>query len=221
MTSKKTKVILAAVVSALLITESSASFMMMHEIAHKNTEYKALEVKINTLTKQEEEDKKKNIQLEDYISINKELMKNAEETKKKDDELIHQNQELQKMNEILKQYKDTVTKTISRGGSPFKKLSVKKITVELSMYCATGKKTASGLWPKWGMVAAPPELPIGAGIIIDGYCNNKVFLIADRGGYIQKVGDVYRLDIYTEDSEAYANQFGRHRNVTAYVIVEE
>jgi hypothetical protein len=52
-------------------------------------------------------------------------------------------------------------------------------------------RTASGVWPRWGMLAAPSWIPFGAHVVIPGL---GVFTVQDRGGDI--VGD--HLDIFLD-----------------------
>ena len=75
-----------------------------------------------------------------------------------------------------------------------------------------GNKTASGTNPRYGIVAAPIDVPFGTELIIPDFkCSgltNRSFVVEDRGGYIKKVGDTYRIDIFVE-SGSMATNFGR------------
>ena len=73
-------------------------------------------------------------------------------------------------------------------------------TLNVSAYCETGNRTASGVWPQVGMAAAD-HLPFGSKVTLP---DGRVLTITDRfgGGY----GD--RLDIFM-NSEAECWQFGR------------
>jgi 3D (Asp-Asp-Asp) domain-containing protein len=73
-------------------------------------------------------------------------------------------------------------------------------TLNVSAYCHTGNRTASGVWPQVGMAAAD-HLPFGAKVTLpDGW----ILTITDRfgGGYSD------RLDIFL-NSEAECWKFGR------------
>ena len=73
-------------------------------------------------------------------------------------------------------------------------------TLNVSAYCHTGNRTASGVWPQVGMAAAD-HLPFGSKVTLP---DGRILTITDRfgGGY----GD--RLDIFLA-SEAECWQWGR------------
>jgi len=77
---------------------------------------------------------------------------------------------------------------------------------DITMYCATGNRTASGLWPKRGMVATlSRSIPFGTRISIEGV---GIFTVEDR------IGHGSEFDIFTPDCSE-APRFGRqHRRVT-------
>jgi len=77
---------------------------------------------------------------------------------------------------------------------------------DITMYCATGNRTASGLWPKRGMVATlSRSIPFGTRISIEGV---GIFVVEDR------IGRGSEFDIFTPDCSE-APRFGRqHRRVT-------
>ena len=150
---------------------------------------------------------------------NAELLNEVEKSK----DAIHENELLKSENQILKnendglkQYK-TIVSNISRGvDNSFAR--VKRIEVEISMYSRAEvgyHKTASGTDTHWGVIAAPKEIPFGTKIIIAGF-ENTIFNVEDRGGYIKKVGDTYRIDIFVETKEE-AIKFGRQTRI-AYII---
>ena len=73
-------------------------------------------------------------------------------------------------------------------------------TLNVSAYCHTGNRTASGVWPQVGMAAAD-HLPFGAKVTLP---DGRVLTVTDRfgGGYTD------RLDIFM-NSEAECWKFGR------------
>ena len=73
-------------------------------------------------------------------------------------------------------------------------------TLNVSAYCHTGNRTASGAWPQVGMAAAD-HLPFGAKVTLP---DGRILTITDRfgGGYSD------RLDIFM-NSEAKCWEFGR------------
>ena len=72
--------------------------------------------------------------------------------------------------------------------------------LNVSAYCETGNRTASGVWPAVGMAAAD-HLPFGSKVYLP---DGRILTITDRfgGGYRD------RLDIFM-DSEAECWEFGR------------
>ena len=73
-------------------------------------------------------------------------------------------------------------------------------TLNVSAYCHTGNRTASGVWPQVGMAAAD-HLPFGSRVTLP---DGRILTITDRfgGGYRD------RLDIFMA-SEAECWKFGR------------
>ena len=73
-------------------------------------------------------------------------------------------------------------------------------TLNVSAYCHTGNRTASGVWPQVGMAAAD-HLPFGSKVTLP---DGRILTITDRfgGGYQD------RLDIFM-GSEDECWQFGR------------
>ena len=73
-------------------------------------------------------------------------------------------------------------------------------TLNVSAYCHTGNRTASGVWPQVGMAAAD-HLPFGAKVTLP---DGRILTITDRfgGAYTD------RLDIFMA-SEDECWQFGR------------
>ena len=73
-------------------------------------------------------------------------------------------------------------------------------TLNVSAYCETGNRTASGVWPAVGMAAAD-HLPFGSRVTLP---DGRVLTITDRfGGNYSN-----RLDIFL-NSEQECWQFGR------------
>lgn len=77
---------------------------------------------------------------------------------------------------------------------------------DITMYCPTGNTTASGKWPRRGMVATMSRsIPFGSRVLIDGLGE---FVVEDR------IGHGSEFDIFTPSCSE-ADRFGRqHRRVT-------
>ena len=73
-------------------------------------------------------------------------------------------------------------------------------TLNVSAYCHTGNRTASGVWPQVGMAAAD-HLPFGSRVTLP---DGRILTVTDRfgGGYVD------RLDIFMA-SEDECWKFGR------------
>lgn len=233
MISNKTKAFIAALeivaiasTTSISVIEHRENKVLRQEVTAKSAEFKALDLKLNELESKSDQLSKENAELQQYISV-------SEDRFDKVDEVTEENEELKKQNKALQLYLNNTpspaptSAQLSRGGAPRYK-SITKITVEISMYTDEGK-TASGTYTKWGTIAAPKEIPFGASIVIpeldtllaeSGITDlpNVPFKVEDRGGYIKKVGDVYRVDVYTPYSDASAFHFGRKRNMEAYLI---
>lgn len=115
-----------------------------------------------------------------------------------------------KAREEAQKQKEVPTSKLSRGGAV---PQGRQINVEVSYYCTCsicsegyGGQTASGSGVYVGAVAAPAEFPFGTKLLIDG----NMYTVEDRGGYIVKTGDTYRIDIYVP-SHSEAIQKGRYR----------
>lgn len=74
---------------------------------------------------------------------------------------------------------------------------------QITAYTHTGNRTASGLWPVYGMAACPRQFAFGTRLHVEGI---GVVTCRDRGSAI--VG--YRLDLFM-DSRAEAIAWGRRR----------
>lgn len=78
---------------------------------------------------------------------------------------------------------------------------------DITMYCDTGSRTASGKWPQPGMVAtARRDIPFGTVITIDGLGK---FTVEDR------IGHGSEFDIFTHSCSD-ARNFGRHHLAVSY-----
>lgn len=79
-------------------------------------------------------------------------------------------------------------------------------TRDITMYCPTGNRTASGKWPRPGMVATiSRSIPFGTRVLIEGLGE---FVVEDR------IGSGSQFDIYSPSCDE-ARRFGRqHRRVT-------
>lgn len=177
------------------------------EIVHSMEKINVLENKVDEMSNQMNE-------LNIYIKSREKLYKESEKIKAENDKLKEENA-------VLREYKRIKSSSLSRGVNiETRNLRVKKVKVEISMYSREefNNNTASGKRPRFGIIAAPKEIPFGTDFIIPGF-NNVVFTVEDRGGYIKKVGDTYRIDIFVETT-AEANKFGRQTRY-AYMIVKE
>lgn len=94
----------------------------------------------------------------------------------------------------------------SREGSSASKSVASGPLRDITMYCPTGNRTASGKWPARGMVATiSRSIPFGTHVRIDGL---GVFVVEDR------IGHSSEFDIFTP-SCGEARRFGRkHLRVT-------
>lgn len=98
--------------------------------------------------------------------------------------------------------------TVSRGGADIR--FKRAMEVVATAYTYTGRNTASGAPPRYGLVAVDPrEIPFGTRLYIEGYGNA---VAADRGRDI--VGN--RIDVFLE-SEAQARSWGVRR-VKVYIL---
>lgn len=158
--------------------------------------------KIEKLSKECEEDKRQ-IYIEDQVNKLREE-KRLEEERKRQEELRRQQEEQQRLQQ------EQSSQIVNRGGDVS---CGRTINIEVSYYCgcnsctpgsgitASGKPCTENL-----TIAMPPEFPFGTKILIDGI----VYECMDTGSYIQTVGDVVRVDIYTESHQT-ALEKGRYR----------
>lgn len=96
------------------------------------------------------------------------------------------------------------------------------VKLELSAFCPCyecsegwGRQTASGirLEQSKGHIALPRELPYGTKLSVPG---ERTYVNVDRGGYIKKVDDVYRVDVFMEKHQDTV-EYGRKRK-WGYII---
>ena len=109
--------------------------------------------------------------------------------------------------------KQRFSRGISRGGSYTG--TGTKIMVKVTGYCPCSiccgvwaslnpGITASGTVAKYGTIAAPPSLPFGTQIQIDGY-GSQVFTVEDTGNAVVYSNGVYVIDMWMPTHEqAYA-----------------
>ena len=83
-------------------------------------------------------------------------------------------------------------------------------TMTATAYTHTGNRTATGIWPKVGIVAVDPRvIPLGTRLYVDGY---GYATAADVGGAIKGK----RIDVFME-TRAECRQWGR-RPVQVFVL---
>lgn len=89
----------------------------------------------------------------------------------------------------------------------------KVVKAETTAYTHTGNRTATGTWPKIGTVAVnPKQIPYGTKLYIEGYGYARA---EDTGGFISNTR--VKIDLFM-NSEAECIIYGRHYNVTVYVL---
>lgn len=93
------------------------------------------------------------------------------------------------------------------------------LNLEVSAYCSCyecseewGDNTASGTKTRKGIIAAPIEIPFGTKMFIE----DGIYIVEDRGGYIKKIENIYRIDKYM-DSHKETLDYGR-RLVKGYIV---
>lgn len=168
-------------------------------------------------------------ELEEKIKENKTIL----EVNKRNNQRISQLQEditqLKKKKEERSRVQEKARTLITeKKDSPQKQKNIaplqhtRTIKVEVSGYCSCpicsegwGNQTADGTGVHWGVIAAPKEIPFGTQMKIEGF-GDQVFTVNDRGGYIKKVGDTYRIDVWFP-KHGQAEEFGR-RWTTATIL---
>lgn len=90
------------------------------------------------------------------------------------------------------------------------------VATEITAYTHTGRKTATGRWPKLGYVAVNPNvIPYGTKLYIPGYgyCTAQ-----DTGAFRHEEGGMKnQIDIFL-NTEKECKAWGRKRNVTIYIL---
>lgn len=90
------------------------------------------------------------------------------------------------------------------------------VATEITAYTHTGRKTATGRWPKLGYVAVNPNvIPYGTKLYIPGYgyCTAQ-----DTGAFRHEEGGMKnQIDIFL-NTEKECKSWGRKRNVTIYIL---
>jgi 3D (Asp-Asp-Asp) domain-containing protein len=224
MINEKTKKVVIRGAVQVVITASLMTYPLYKVTITNHQLIQQLEHSKQNVKTQEDINNNLNSKLADteaYVEEREQEMKEAEELKR-------QNNELREENEILKKYQDIKKNTIvSRGGSISNGgLRVQKVKVEISMYSRQefNNNTASGTRPVshsqnkgYVTIAAPDEIPFGTEFILPGL-QDTIFRVEDRGSYIKKVGDIYRLDVFVETT-AEAMKYGRQTEY-AYIIVK-
>ncbi len=88
----------------------------------------------------------------------------------------------------------------------------KTLEIMITAYTHTGRKTATGTWPKVGTIAVDPKvIPYGTKIYVPGYG----FGVAEDTGAFR--GKRNQIDLFM-DSEKECRSWGRKRNVTIYLL---
>ena len=106
-----------------------------------------------------------------------------------------------------KQASDVTDNTITVDGKTY--TYSKTMTVMITAYTHTGRKTSTGVWPKIGTVAVDKNvIPYGTKMYIPGYG----FGVAQDTGVSGNHIDVFF------DTEAECRQFGRKRDRTIYIL---
>lgn len=106
-----------------------------------------------------------------------------------------------------KQASDVTSDTITVDGKTY--TYSKTMTVMITAYTHTGRKTSTGTWPKVGTVAVDKNvIPYGTKLYIPGYG----FGVAEDTGVSGEHIDVFF------DTEAECIQYGRKRNRTIYIL---
>lgn len=84
-----------------------------------------------------------------------------------------------------------------------------KMTMELTAYTHTGRKTATGTWPDLGTLSVDPSvIPYGTKVFVEGYG----FGVARDTGV-----SGMRIDVFL-NTEAECRTFGRRRNKAVYIL---
>lgn len=213
---------LAGLVSATIMIGQGVMIFNRNEVIKQQTnQIEAINKKVVELVEQVKVNKKETEKLEKALQAQHQVSEG----------LLAENAELKTELDRARLRKEKTQLNVqrvasTREGAPLVRerniSTTKTIKVELSGYCSCpicsegwGEQTADGTGVRWGVIAAPKELPFGTEMKINGF-GNQVFTVHDRGGYIQKVGDTYRIDIWFP-KHGQAEEFGR-RWTTAQIL---
>lgn len=141
----------------------------------------------------------------DYVNRKVEELRAEKERIRQEEELRRQQEEQQRLQQ------EQANQVVNRGGDV---PCGREIQIEVSWYCSCNKCCAGGTGITASgkpctenlTIAMPPEFPFGTKILIDGI----VYECMDTGSYIKTVGNVVRVDIYTESHQT-ALERGRYR----------
>ena len=104
---------------------------------------------------------------------------------------------------------DAKIQTLQKDGTEFQ--YSKELSMMVTAYTHTGRTTATGLWPKRGLVAVNTnDIPLGTKLYVEGYG----FCYAEDTGV--KTGCV---DVFLETLDE-CKHWGRRRNVKVYIVKE-
>lgn len=157
------------------------------------------------------------------MKSNDELKSELEIQKAETENLINENNKLKDMMDLKKTNESGIISRGAQTSSEYTNINAEKVLIEVSAYCPTdegvGDTTANGQSVQVGHIAAPPGIPFGTDVIIEGF--DQTFAVTDRGGYIQTTYNeqgepVYRVDIFVNSYEE-AMQIGR-KTVYGYFI---
>lgn len=171
--------------------------------AFMNSEYIKIDSpieKVEKLSKECEEHKR-----QEYVNQKVEELRVEKERVRLEEERKRQEEEQQRLQQ------EQANQVVNRGGDV---PCGREIQIEVSWYCSCNKCCAGGTGITASgkpctenlTIAMPPEFPFGTKILIDGI----VYECMDTGSYIKTVGNVVRVDIYTESHQT-ALKKGRYR----------
>ena len=93
---------------------------------------------------------------------------------------------------------------------------IKKTMVmnSITAYTHTGNRTATGVWPKMGTIAADPkQIPYGTKIYVPGYGYGRI----EDTGSNRHDADYYCIDLFME-TKSECTTWGRKRNWKIYIL---
>ncbi len=101
---------------------------------------------------------------------------------------------------------------LPKGGPNSSMIKSTVTMAQITAYTHSGKRTATGKWPKVGMCAIDRRVfSYGTLFYVPGYG----YCVAEDTG--SGVGDAYSMDLFM-DTQTQCNAWGRKRNVTVYVL---